>query len=184
MSVKSSDKTLKVAAPAHQRAHTTARQVGRPHRARLTMSDDVGQLVSVQDMLLHAASPHDYPCYSKPEGCDKVFYKSTSGCRAKCCMVPACTPEGEDSPKWKAKLAEREEGESPFAQPDFGEPETPDKTVLPDDYEAETGCTPPTDLAHVTYHHRLNHVRWGVPGESSDTPFCLGTPKRQKTSGD
>ena len=148
------------------------------------MSDDVGQLVSVQDMLLHAASPHDYPCYSKPEGCDKVFYKSTSGCRAKCCMVPACTPEGEDSPKWKATLAEREEGESPFAQPDFGQAETPDKTVLPDDYKAETGCTPPTDLAHVTYHHRLNHVRWGVPGESSDNPFCLGTPKRQKTSGD
>ena len=148
------------------------------------MSDDVGQLVSVQDMLLHAASPHDYPCYSKPEGCDKVFYKSTSGCRAKCCMVPACTPEGEDSPKWTATLAEREEGESPFAQPDFGQAETPDKTVLPDDYPAETGCTPPTDLAHLTYHHRLNHVRQGVPGESSDNPFCLGTPKRQKTLGD
>ena len=48
----------------------------------------MGQLVSKQDMLLHAASPHDYPCYSKPEGCDKVFYKSTS--RTRRLRGPAC----------------------------------------------------------------------------------------------
>ena len=126
-----------------------------------------------------------YPCYyTPPEGHDKGYYKPTSVCREKCCKEPACTPAGDDTPKWKATLAERMEGESPIAQPDFGQAETPDKTVLPDDYKAETGCTPPTDLAHVTYHHRLNHVRWGVPGESSDNPFCLGTPKRQKTRGD
>ena len=99
-------------------------------------------------------------------------------------MVPACTPEGEDSPKWKAMLAEREEGESPIAQPDFGQAETPDKTVLPDDYPVERGCTPPTDRGDVTYHHSLNYVRQGVPGESSDNAFCLGTPKRQKKRGD
>ena len=143
------------------------------------MSDDVGQLVSKQDMLLHAASPHDYPCYSKSEGCDKVFYKSTSGCRAKCCMVPACTPEGEDSPKWKATLAEREEGESPFAQPDFGEPETPDKTVLADDYKAETGCTPHDDWRILN--HRVNCDRPNVPGHTSTPskppgPFYVDTP--------
>ena len=85
--------------------------------------------------------------------------------------------------KWKAALAQRMEGESPIAQPDFGEPETPDKTVLPDDYKAETGCTPPTDRGDVVYHHRLNYLRPGVAGESSDNAFCLGTPKRQKSGG-
>ena len=107
---------------------------------------DVGQPLSAEEVLRWTAFPEDYPCYYTPEGHDKGYYKPTSGCREKCCKEPACTPAGDDTPKWKATLAERMEGESPIAQPDFGqqEAETPDKTVLPDDYKAETGCTPPT----------------------------------------
>ena len=36
-------------------------------------------------------------------------YKATPGCRERCCFDPPGTPEGEDTPKWKATLAARQE---------------------------------------------------------------------------
>ena len=53
--------------------------------------------LSPEDKLLVVESPSDYPCF-KQDG----FYRPTSACRKRCCVVPPTTPAGEDSPKWLA----------------------------------------------------------------------------------
>ena len=157
--------------------------------------DNVGQPVSEEDMLLWRCEPAGVPVLLQ-EGCDKVYYKSSSGCRAikprEVLHGPGVHAGGRGFAKVEGHVggargagagrrASRPSRSRTLAN--FGQAETPDKTVLPDDYKAETGCTPPTDRGDVVYHHRLNYRRPGVPGESSDNAFCLGTPKRQK-SGD
>ena len=194
-------KTVKVAsrkrargAPAHHHQRQPARKRGKRRPKSSSRSPHNGQRGPACIGGGHAAlacAPAGVPVLLQ-EGCDKVYYKSSSGCRAKCCMVPACTPEGEDSPKWKATLAQRREDESPIAQPIGGDPRweacnpSPPCSRLgarscPASLPAQSPA--PTDRGDVVYHHRLNYRRPGVPGESSDNAFCLGTPKRQK-SGD
>ena len=79
------------------------------------------------DALRRFQYPWEYPCFNL-EG----VYKPMSGCREKCCIVPCCTPDGDDSPKWVATLAARkevtspmarQEGASPTVQPIFDEPQ-------------------------------------------------------------
>ena len=65
-------------------------------------------------------------------------------------------------------------------QPDFGEPETPDKTVLPADYDPSTGWTPDGAPGYQVANLRVNCDHDGVPGDTFSTPFCLATPSRDK----
>ena len=67
------------------------------------------------DALRRFQYPWEYPCFNLV--LDGV-YKPMSGCRERCCMLPPRapgrgTPEGEDTPKWKATLIARQEGASP-----------------------------------------------------------------------
>ena len=95
---------------------------------------------SSPEALRRSLHPEEYPCYDL-EG----VYKYTPGCRGRCCFT-AGTPEGEDSPKWKATLAARQEdaplmaqqeGASPLAQPNF---ESPKKIFI---HDKSSGITPP-----------------------------------------
>ena len=85
---------------------------------------------SPEEKLLLVESPLDYPCF-KEDG----FFKPTSACRKRCCVVPPKTPEGEDSPKWQAHLAQEA-----IIQPHFGVT-TPDKTIS-FTHNSVTGDTP------------------------------------------
>ena len=69
---------------------------------------------------LHAAAPSCYPCFK-----ETGFYKPTDNCHERCCIVPAKTPDGEDSPKWSATVAARMEHEEPIPRPDFGSQKSP-----------------------------------------------------------
>ena len=60
------------------------------------------------------------------------------------------------------------------------EPETPAKTVLPEDYNATTGLTPSGFEGWQIAHLRVNCDRPNVPGHSLKRPFCLETPTRDK----
>ena len=70
--------------------------------------------------LLRSAAPCSYPCFK-----ESGFYKPTDNCRARCCIVPPKTPEGEDTPAWSQTVAARMEAEEAIAQPDFGSSESP-----------------------------------------------------------
>ena len=120
------------------------------------------------------AAPQDYPCYT-----ENGYYKPTWGCKEKCCIVPAVTPEGEDSPKWSATLAARMEDKEPMQQPYFG-CNTPPKTVLLKDYDPTTGWTPLHAEGWQVANARVNCDRPGVPGHTFDKPFYLDTPTRDK----
>ena len=65
--------------------------------------------------LLRSAAPASYPCFLA-----SGFYKPTDDCRARCCIVPPKTPDGEDTPKWSETVAAHMEDEVPIAQPVFG----------------------------------------------------------------
>ena len=138
---------------------------------------DFSYPLTPKEMLLRTADPQDYPCWTE-EG----YYRHLPGCREKCCINPACTPEGEDTPKWSAILAQRMDSDSPIAQPLFGPPETPAKTILPEDYNPETGNTPLHGEGWQMTHARVNCDRPGVPGHSVDNPYCLATPTRANAS--
>ena len=60
---------------------------------------------------LRSAAPGSYPCFK-----ESGFYKPTDNCRERCCVVPAKTPDGEDSPKWSATVAARMEHKVAIAQ--------------------------------------------------------------------
>ena len=60
---------------------------------------------------------------------------------------------------------------------------TPKKTVLPEDYDSETGCTPHDDWRILN--HRVNCDRPNVPGHTSTPskwpgPFYVDTPPSSK----
>ena len=90
---------------------------------------DYSPRLSPEQEFRRMAAPQDYPCYT-----ENGYYQPTWGCKEKCCIVPAVTPEGEDSPKWSATLAARMEDKEPMQQPYFG-CNTPPKTVLLKDYD-------------------------------------------------
>ena len=67
--------------------------------------------LSHEEQLLRTASPCEYPWFTL-DG----YYRPTGGCRKRCCMVPAVTPEVEDSPKWLATVPGcTEDNNMPFA---------------------------------------------------------------------
>ena len=65
--------------------------------------------------------------------------------------------------------------DSPMAQPLFGPPETPAKTILPEDYNPETGNTPLHGEGWQMTHARVNcdTDRPGVPGHTASTNSLL-----------
>ena len=95
------------------------------------------------------------------------------------------TPEGGDTPKWKATLVARQEGASPLKQPIFDEPQvvTPFKDHVP----LSSGSTP---LGESSFNHRI-HLRMlggpdfntqpGVKGWREESPIKLypPTPERE-----
>jgi len=138
-------------------------------------------LTAQQRAALWTSSPEDYPCFK-----DGV-YAGTSGCRKRCCIVPAIDDE-DPSPKWSARVAAEMAGQSPIAQPNFGMPvveQTPPKTVLPDGYDASTGLTPLDAEGWQVAHVRANCDRPNIPGHTAEGvpgPFCLATPTRAKAA--
>ena len=117
-----------------------------------------------------------------------------SGCREKCWIVPCCTPDGDDTPKWVATLAARkevtspmarQEGASPTAQPIFDEPQV--VTPFKDHVAPSSGSTP---LGEHSFNHRM-HLRMsggpdlntqpGVKGWREESPVKLypPTPERE-----
>ena len=111
------------------------------------------------DALRRFQHPDEYPCFNR----DGV-YKPMSGCRERCCMLPPGTPEGEDTPKWKATLAARQEGASPMArqqgaspmaQPKFDDEEPQVVTPFKDHVAPSSGSTP---LGESSFNHRI-HLR-------------------------
>ena len=114
-------------------------------------------------------APLDYPCFN-----EDGFYKPTSACRKRCCVVPPKTPEGEDSPKWLASF-DKEAGVDEHRQPVF---ETPDKTIFK--HNVVTGDTPLHMPGWYQEYRRVNRDFPGVPGHSLDNPVYLSTPKRHK----
>ena len=144
------------------------------------MSSPQRDLVLPELMALRNATPCEYPCISA-----LGVFNGTAGCRKACCIVQRNppTPDGADTPKWSAVVAERMEDKKSitqpdFGEPDFGEPETPPKTVLPEGYDPTTGWTPLGAEGWQVANARVNCDRPRVPGHSIDNPFFLATPKR------
>ena len=140
-----------------------------------------GQLVCSELLALRNAAPLEYPCIS-PVG---VYKASETLCTKACCIKQergAPTPDGDNTPKWSATLLARGmQDTNAIQQPDFGVPETPDKTVLPADYDVTSGWTPPGwEGTWQETNARCNTSRPGVPGHSYEKPFCLATPTRDK----
>ena len=124
---------------------------------------------------MRSASPAEYPCFK-----ETGFYVSTDGCRMRCCIVPAKTPDGEDSPKWAARMAAEAEAGEPLRQhvrqPDFSC--TPDKTVFT--HNVASDHTPDGAPGYMQMNLRLNRMHRGVPGRSDEDPVLVDTPSRQK----
>ena len=118
--------------------------------------------------------PEEYPCYDL-EG----NYKHTPGCRERCCFDPPVTPEGEDTPKWKATLAARQEcaspmarqqGASPMAQPKFDDEEPQVVTPFKDHVAPSSGSTP---LGESSFNHRI-HLRISGGPDFNSQPGIKG----------
>ena len=139
-----------------------------------------GQLVCAELLALRNATPSEFPCISLAG----VYKASEMVCTKACCIKQergAPTPDGEDTPKWSATLSARMQDKNAIKQPDFGESETPDKTILPADYDPTSGWTPPGWQG--TWREtsaRCDTSRPGVPGHTYEEPFCLATPSRDK----
>ena len=101
---------------------------------------------------LRAAAPLSYPCFLMTG-----IYKPTSGCRERCCIVPAVTPDGEDTPKWSATVAARMEDEELIGQPDFGSQKSPESSSkrarTPSSY-ASSSFSPSEDPAAAAFFGR------------------------------
>ena len=134
-----------------------------------TPSSEFFVVLSAEEKLLLVDAPMDYPCFN-----EDGFYKPTSACRKRCCVVRPKTPEGEDSPKWLASF-DKEAGVDEHRQPVF---ETPDKTIFK--HNVVTGDTPLHMPGWYQDYCRVNRDFPGVPGHSLDNPVYLSTPKRHK----
>ena len=102
---------------------------------------------------LRSASPADYPCFHLTG-----FYKPADRCRMRCCIVPAKTPDGEDTPKWAATVAARMQLEEPVRQPEFDSPDknkkrarTPDSRGSSSSYAASSSFSPSEDPEAVKF---------------------------------
>ena len=94
------------------------------------------------------------------------------------CIVPAMTPDGQDTPAWAAKVALREEIESGIAQTNFGTPGSPNittkftRTRLSSGYTFEGMSEATRNIMCVSTKHE------GAPGSSKDDAVDLNTPKK------
>ena len=133
-------------------------------------------VLSAQQMAQRSASPADYPCF-KETG---VYQRHPSGCRMRCCIVPAKTPDDEDTPKWAAQVAAEHAAEQAAKkqrrQPDFSD--TPAKTVFT--HDIVSGRTPDGAPGYVQTNIRVNKMHEGVPGRSEEDPVFVDTPARHK----
>ena len=106
------------------------------HSHDITSSDTMStQSLTPAVLANRMADPLTWPC-----GCDGINGVTRQNCRAPCCIVPATTPDGQDTPAWAAKVALREEIESGIAQPNFGTPGSPNITTK-FTHEAVSGYT-------------------------------------------
>ena len=121
--------------------------------------------------------PGSYPCYTA----HNFVYTARAGCRARCCINPPVTPDGEDTPRWAEAEAARAEEEAARTaeeevsigrQPVF----SPDKTVFT--HSVESGDTPPGATNYEF--HRAGNKHPGVPGWRPQSPVVTDTPKRDK----
>lgn len=123
------------------------------------------------------ADPLVWPC-----GSAGINGTRRLNCRAPCCVVPAMTLDGEDTPAWVARAALREEIEAGIAQPDFGagpaHEKSPDKTIFT--HDPASGMTPlgATDKQQATLRVELAHP--GVPGHRFESPVNPATPAHRQ----
>ena len=86
------------------------------------------------------------------------YYRPTGGCRKRCCMVPAVTPEVEDSPKWLATVAAcTEDNKMPVAALGF------DDTVVTPFKKHKAPQSGSTPLGESSFNHRCHLVMHGGP---------------------
>ena len=130
-------------------------------------------VLSAQQMAQRSASPADYPCF-KLTG---VYQRNPSGCRMRCCIVPAKTPDDEDTPKWAAQVAAEHAAEQAPARL-LGHPGLPAKTVFT--HDVVSGRTPDGAPGYVQTNIRVNKMHEGVPDRSEEDPVLVDTPARHK----
>ena len=143
---------------------------------------DYGNLVSEELLADRNTSPDMYPCIGDADG----VYKPTDLCRKPCCVTPAMTPDGEDSPKWLRRQLQGDfEDEEPARQPDFGAPDMPDdevETPFKNHKAPASGTTP--EGAFVILHRYNSSANGckrckkaieqpGVPGWHEEEPIKL-----------
>jgi len=88
---------------------------------------------------------------------DRILQAHLGLSRASCCIVPAVTPDGEDTPKWSATVAARMEDEELIGQPDFGSQKSPESSSkrarTPSSY-ASSSFSPSEDPAAAAFFGR------------------------------
>ena len=102
-------------------------------------------------------------------------------CRAPCCIIPAITPEGDDTPKHMVAAAQHVAAMEGIPQLSFGNVETeteanfmsPPKSIFT--HDRETGMTPCQG-----YNARVNAPHPGVPGHRLESPVHPATPSGQQ----
>ena len=137
---------------------------------------DYSPRLSPEQECKRMSAPEDYPCFT-----EHGLFQPTSGCTNKCCIVPAVTPEGEDSPKWSKTLAAHMEDNMPIAVLDFDdEVETPFKKHK----APESGSTP---QGEHSFNHRCHlamsggpdyNLQPGVAGWRKESPIKLYKDKK------
>ena len=98
-------------------------------------------------------------------------------CRAPCCIIPAITPEGDDTPKHMVAAAQHVAAMEGIPQLSFGNVETeteanfmsPPKSIFT--HDRETGMTPCQG-----YNARMNALHPGVPATVRSLPSTLQRP--------
>ena len=122
------------------------------------------------------ADPQTWPC-----GTEGINYVFRNDCRAPCCIIPAVTPEGDDTPKHVVAAAQHAAAMEGIPQPSFDNVEaeaeadfmSPPKTIFT--HNRETGETCIRGL-----NARVDAAHWGVPGKSDKDPVIVDTPSRDK----
>ena len=143
------------------------------HSHDITSSDTMStQSLTPAVLANRMADPLTWPC-----GCDGINGVTRQNCRAPCCIVPATTPDGQDTPAWAAKVALREEIESGIAQPNFGTPGSPNITTK-FTHEAVSGYTFEGMSEATRNIMRVSTKHEGAPGSSKDDAVDLNTPKK------
>ena len=98
---------------------------------------------------LRSQAPTDYPCFNM-DG----YIRFTPGCRMRCCIVPAKTPDDQYSPKWSALLQARMQDEEAVAQPNFGSAKRSSKRAKTPSSYASSSFSPSDDPAAAEFFGR------------------------------